>query len=50
MIREVEERLRAKGCLKVNLLVRRTSEAARRLYARLGYAEMTGILPMGKEL
>lgn len=50
LVREVEERLKAKGCLKVNLLVRRNSEAARRLYARLGYAEMTGILPMGKEL
>jgi ribosomal protein S18 acetylase RimI-like enzyme len=50
LIAEVEARLRAKGCLKVNLLVWADNEAARRLYARLGYAEMTGLVAMGKEL
>lgn len=50
LVREVEERLRAKGCLKVNLLVRAENVAARRLYERLGYEEMAGIIAMGKEL
>ena len=50
LIAEVEARLRAKGCLKVNLLVWGDNEAARRLYAGLGYQEMTGIVAMGKEL
>lgn len=50
LVREVEERLRAKGCLKVNLLVRVENLAARRVYERLGYEEMTGILVMGKAL
>lgn len=50
LVREVEERLRAKGCLKVNLLVHAENMAARRLYQHLGYEEMTGIMAMGKEL
>lgn len=50
LVREVEERLRARGCLKVNLLVFAENEAARRLYRHLGYEEMTPILAMGKEL
>ncbi|MBC7234221.1 MAG: GNAT family acetyltransferase [Chloroflexi bacterium] len=50
LVAEVERRLKAKGCLKVNLLVRAGNEEARRLYRRLGYAEMASILPMGKEL
>lgn len=50
LIAEVEARLRAKGCLKVNLLVWADNEAARRLYARLGYQEMDGLVAMGKEL
>ncbi len=50
LVTEVERRLRAKGCLKVNLLVFAGNEAARRLYARLGYDEMTRIVAMGKEL
>jgi len=50
LVREVEDRLRAKGCLKVNLLVRAENVAARRLYERLGYEEMAGIIAMGKEL
>ena len=50
LVCEVEERLRAKGCRKVNLLVLRDNQAARSLYRRLGYGEMTPVLPMGKEL
>ena len=50
LIVEVEKRLRAKGCLKANLLVHGDNAAARRLYTRLGYEEMTPIIAMGKEL
>ena len=50
LVNQVEEHLRAKGCLKVNLLVFRDNEAARHLYAELGYQEMTPIVAMGKEL
>lgn len=50
LVSEVEERLRAKGCRKVNLLVLRGNHAARSLYGRLGYSEMTPVLPMCKEL
>jgi len=49
LVIEVERRLKEKGCLKVNLLVHGSNEAARRLYQRLGYDEMTGIVAMGKE-
>jgi len=50
LLLEVETRLKAKGCLKVNLLIRRNNPDARRLYERLGYQEMSTIIPMGKEL
>jgi ribosomal protein S18 acetylase RimI-like enzyme len=50
LILEVERRLRAKGCLKINLLVRANNAEARRLYRRLGYEDMPTIVAMGKEL
>jgi ribosomal protein S18 acetylase RimI-like enzyme len=50
LILEVERRLRAKGCLKINLLVRANNTKARRLYRRLGYEDMPTIVAMGKEL
>ncbi|MBN1400037.1 MAG: GNAT family acetyltransferase [Anaerolineae bacterium] len=50
LVCQVEEALRARGCLKVNLLVRESNQAARQLYRHLGYAEMGEFLPMGKEL
>ncbi len=50
LVREVEQRLRAKGCLKINLLIFRDNEAARSLYERLGYTVMSPIMAMGKEL
>ena len=50
LIGEVERRLRAKGCLKVNLLVNRGNEPARCLYRRMGYQETKSLVAMGKEL
>ena len=50
LLTEVEARLREKGCLKVNLMVFRENEQARRLYRQLGYDEMEPVLLMGKEL
>jgi len=50
LICEVENRLRAKGCLKVNLLVARENETARLLYEQLGYTVMSPFMAMGKEL
>jgi ribosomal protein S18 acetylase RimI-like enzyme len=50
LLLEVEARLKAKGCLKVNLLIRRNNPDAKRLYERLGYQEMSTIIPMGKDL
>jgi len=50
LVAEVEDRLRARGCLKVNLLVQRINERARRLYKRMGYQEMRPLVAMGKEL
>jgi ribosomal protein S18 acetylase RimI-like enzyme len=50
LVHEVEQRLKAKGCLKVNLLLFRDNEAARLLYERLGYTVMSPLVAMGKEL
>ncbi len=50
LICHVEDRLRAKGCLKINLLVGKANRQARTLYRQLGYDEMTDYMPMGKEL
>jgi ribosomal protein S18 acetylase RimI-like enzyme len=50
LILEVERRLRAKGCLKINLLVRAANDDARQLYRQLGYSDMPTIVAMGKEL
>lgn len=50
LLNEVEARLKAKGCLKVNLMVRKENTAAQGLYRRLGYEDMSSILLMGKEL
>ena len=49
LVAAVEQGLRAKGCLKVNLLVRPDNKAAIGLYRTLGYAD-SGMLAMGKEL
>ena len=50
LLNEVESRLKAKGCLKVNLMVRKENTTAQGLYRRLGYEDMSSILLMGKEL
>jgi ribosomal protein S18 acetylase RimI-like enzyme len=49
LVAAVEQGLRAKGCMKVNLLVHRENVAAQRLYRELGYEE-SPFVPMGKEL
>ena len=50
LLMELEARLKAKGCLKANVLVHRDNKAASCLYKRMGYQEMTPIISMGKEL
>jgi ribosomal protein S18 acetylase RimI-like enzyme len=46
---EVERRLKAKGCLKVYLLVTPENKTAMTFYERLGY-EIMPVLPYGKKL
>ena len=50
LVAATEEALRAKGCLKVNLLVQKANASAIHLYRSLGYSDMTSICAMGKEL
>ena len=50
LVAAVEAGLRARGCLKINLLVRKANEQAIRLYRALGYSDMSDICAMGKEL
>jgi len=49
LVREVETRLRARGCLKVNLLVFADNSEARAFYRRLGYDENLAVIAMGHE-
>ena len=50
LVAAVEAGLRARGCLKINLLVREANESAMQLYRSLGHNDMSGIHAMGKEL
>jgi ribosomal protein S18 acetylase RimI-like enzyme len=50
LMAEVENRLRAKGCLKCYLIVLVENEEAGRLYEHLGWREMTEDRLYGKEL
>ena len=50
LIQAVEEGLREKGCLKVNLLMFDENDAALQLYERLGYVRMDTIVALGKTL
>jgi ribosomal protein S18 acetylase RimI-like enzyme len=50
LVTAVEKRLRAKGCLKVNLLVRRDNQQALDLYRSMGYQDMEPMIALGKEL
>ncbi len=49
LVRDVEKRLRALGCLKINLQVRTANEAGVGFYKRLGY-EIEERISMGKLL
>ena len=49
MMAEVEQRLAALGCPKVNLQIRRGNTEVLAFYARLGYAE-DDVVSMGKRL
>jgi len=46
---EAERRLRAAGCAKINLQIRRTNTDVRSFYERLGYAD-DEVISMGKRL
>jgi ribosomal protein S18 acetylase RimI-like enzyme len=50
LVARVEAGLQARGCLKINLLVRKANEQAIKLYRALGYSDMNEICAMGKEL
>jgi ribosomal protein S18 acetylase RimI-like enzyme len=47
---ELENRLRAKGCIRCYLLVTIENESAMRFYEELGWAPMTNIKTYGKDL
>jgi ribosomal protein S18 acetylase RimI-like enzyme len=49
MVREVESRLLAIGCPKINLLIRNTNDDVIRFYARIGYAADPAVC-LGKRL
>jgi len=50
LVGQIEAGLRSRGCLKINLLVRKANEQAIGLYRALGYSDMSDICAMGKEL
>jgi len=50
LVAAVEERLRQKGCLKVNLLMFDGNDGALSLYEQLGYSRMDHIIALGKTL
>lgn len=50
LLAEVERRLRAKGALKMCLLMWKNNEKARRLYQRRGYEELSDVAYLSKEL
>ena len=49
IMQEVERRIRAKGCPKINLQVRATNDAVIKFYRSLGYAE-DEVIGLGKRL
>jgi ribosomal protein S18 acetylase RimI-like enzyme len=49
LVKTIEERLRARGCPKVNLLVRSANAEAIAFYQRLGYAR-DDVVALGKRL
>jgi ribosomal protein S18 acetylase RimI-like enzyme len=50
LMQEVENRLRAKGCLKCYLMVLRGNEIAARFYEKRGWSLMEAVALYGKEL
>jgi ribosomal protein S18 acetylase RimI-like enzyme len=50
LLNEVEERLRAKGCLKSYLLVKVDNESAMDFYKRRGWKDMNEVRIFGKDL
>jgi len=50
LMKELERRLKAKGCLKFYLLVTRDNQQAQEFYRRFGCQEMEDIVLMGKEI
>lgn len=49
LVREIEKRLKQKGCPKVNLMVRTTNTAVLNFYTSLGYVD-SKVLCLGKRL
>ena len=49
IMQEVEKRIRAKGCPKINLQVRATSDGVIKFYQSLGYAD-DKVIGLGKRL
>jgi len=49
IMQEVERRIRAKGCPKINLQVRATNDAVIKFYQSLGYAD-DNVIGLGKRL
>ena len=49
IMQEVEKRIRAKGCPKINLQVRQSNDAVIRFYKSLGYAD-DNVIGLGKRL
>ena len=49
MVAEAEERLRALGCSKINLQIRRSNAGAMAFYRKLGFSE-DDVVSMGKRL
>jgi ribosomal protein S18 acetylase RimI-like enzyme len=49
MVQEAEHRLRALGCAKINLQIRRDNVQAAEFYSRLGYSE-DDVVSFGKRL
>jgi len=49
MMQEVEKRIRAKGCPKINLQVRATNDGVIKFYQSLGYSD-DNVIGLGKRL
>jgi len=49
MVAEAEKRLRALGCPKINLMIRRSNAGAMAFYEKLGFSE-DDVVSMGKRL